>query len=222
MLLQEMTSPKIFIGTPSYDGNVSIHFAQALGQAMAMTPNITFRFSEHALVHHARDLLVDEFIKSNCTHLVFIDADTVFSPHHIQKLIGRNRDIVAGFCPQKTANRLESLGLLDLALEPNKPVPDDGLIEMSALGMGLTCISKEVATTLYGLERRRNVWGTPSLFRYESPDGTPVGEDIYFTKRARELGFKLWLDISVETQHIGQVHFSHRHRLLPGSSLNDR
>jgi hypothetical protein len=45
-----------------------------------------FLFNE-SLVQRSRNYIADEFLRSNCTHLMFIDADIGFNPNHVLSLL---------------------------------------------------------------------------------------------------------------------------------------
>ena len=52
-------------------------------------------------VDRARNVCVDEFLKSGYSHLFFIDADIQFDPREALELADMDRDIVCGFYPKK-------------------------------------------------------------------------------------------------------------------------
>ena len=66
-----------------------------------------FLFNE-SLVQRARNYIVDEFLRSDCTHLLFIDADIAFNPKDALALLGVHLQdpdkyqIVTGPYPKKT------------------------------------------------------------------------------------------------------------------------
>ena len=66
-----------------------------------------FLFNE-SLVQRARNYIVDEFLRSECSHLMFIDSDIGFNPKDVLALVGlqisdpEKYDIVTGPYPKKT------------------------------------------------------------------------------------------------------------------------
>ena len=66
-----------------------------------------FLFNE-SLVQRARNYIVDEFLRSDCTHLLFIDSDIGFDPRDALALLAlqisdpEKYDIVCGPYPKKT------------------------------------------------------------------------------------------------------------------------
>lgn len=47
----------------------------------------------------------------------------------------------------------------------------------------------------------------------EAYGGYPVGEDVFFCNRARELGYKIYIDCSLPVSHIGDCAYDIRHHL---------
>ena len=78
-----LTGRKLFIGIPAYDGKLNIKTAFALAQlmpkAMSLGVSVTLSdLSNCSIITMARNALVHEFLKTECTELLFIDADVRF------------------------------------------------------------------------------------------------------------------------------------------------
>ena len=96
----------VFIATPMYGGMCYGSYAQSLARLVAvfMTNGVTSRYgstSSEALVTRARDMLADDFIQSDCTHLMFIDADIGFDATDILSMLAADKDIICGLYPRK-------------------------------------------------------------------------------------------------------------------------
>ena len=110
--IEELRKHKIFIGTPMYGGNCSGSYAKSCTDlAMMCAANgIDVRFYylfNESLIQRARNYVVDEFLRSDCTHLVFIDSDIAFDPRDVLGLIAiqvadPKYNIVTGPYPKKT------------------------------------------------------------------------------------------------------------------------
>jgi hypothetical protein len=57
-----------------------------------------------SLVQRARNALTLQFLKSEATHLMFIDADIHFNPHDIVKMVEADKEIICGIYPKKEIN----------------------------------------------------------------------------------------------------------------------
>ena len=60
-----------------------------------------------SLITRARNRLAHDFLKSDCTHLMFIDADISWQPYDIVQMLRANVDIICGIYPKKEINWLE-------------------------------------------------------------------------------------------------------------------
>lgn len=79
-----------------------------------------------------------------------------------------------------------------------------GLQEIGSVGMGVMLIKKRVFAKL------SEPWfETP--WRHDKRGY--IGEDVYFCNKARDAGFKIWIDhdVSKEIGHIGTFEFKHDH-----------
>lgn len=99
----------IFIALPAFGGQI---FANCANSIIHLTH--TLREQGHqwyvgwvlgeSLVPRARNTLVHKFMKTDCTHLLFIDCDVVFKPEHVLGLIAADKELVGGAYPKKALN----------------------------------------------------------------------------------------------------------------------
>lgn len=57
-----------------------------------------------SLIQRARNLLAHKFMQSDCTHLMFIDADIRFDAHDIVKMVQADKEVICGIYPKKEIN----------------------------------------------------------------------------------------------------------------------
>ncbi len=106
---EELRKNKLFIATPMYGGQcLGLYSKASLDlQSICMQYGIECRFSfifNESLITRARNYLVDEFLRSGCTHLLFIDADIQYDPQDVLALLALDRDIIGGPYPKKSIN----------------------------------------------------------------------------------------------------------------------
>ena len=109
--IEELRKNKIFIATPMYGGICGGQYCKSTADlsAMAAQYGMDVRFFylfNESLITRARNYLVDEFLRSDCTHLMFIDSDIGFDPNDVIALSviakeNTDKDIVCGPYPKK-------------------------------------------------------------------------------------------------------------------------
>jgi len=109
--IEELRKRKIFIATPMYGGVCGGQYCKSTADlsSMAAQYGMDVRFFylfNESLITRARNYLVDEFLRSDCTHLMFIDSDIGFDPNDVIALSviaaeGTDKEIVCGPYPKK-------------------------------------------------------------------------------------------------------------------------
>ena len=107
----ELRKRKIFVATPMYGGMCGGQYTRAVIELQKVCSQYEveteffFLFNE-SLITRARNYCVDEFMRSDYTHLMFIDSDIGFNPHDVLALSAlsdpeSDKDIVCGPYPKK-------------------------------------------------------------------------------------------------------------------------
>lgn len=96
----------LMIATPSHDGQVFFGYALGLSEISSFLTqqNVYFEIARvvgSSLIPHARNSLVDMFLKSRCQKLLFIDADQGFDKNAILHLFQSNKRLIGGITPHK-------------------------------------------------------------------------------------------------------------------------
>ena len=109
--LESLRAKKLFIATPMYGGQCAGMYTRStndLSMAAArygIGIQYYFLFNE-SLITRARNYCVDEFLRSDCTHMMFIDSDIGFNHQDVFTLMHfcseeSGMDIVTGPYPKK-------------------------------------------------------------------------------------------------------------------------
>lgn len=105
--VDELRKVKLFVATPMYGGMCHGMYAksaldlQACCAQYGIEVKFSFIFNE-SLITRARNYLVDEFLRSGMTHLLFIDADIHYDPRDVIALIALKKDVIGGPYPKKS------------------------------------------------------------------------------------------------------------------------
>lgn len=103
----DLQKHKIFCATPMYGGMCFGSYAKSVldlsrvCQSYNIQAQFSFLFNE-SLITRARNYLVDEFLRTDSTHLMFIDSDIDFNPMDVIALLAMDKPIIGGPYPKKT------------------------------------------------------------------------------------------------------------------------
>ena len=107
--LEKLRKNKLFIATPMYGGMAhGLYIKSCLDLQTTMNKygietKFSFLFNE-SLITRARNYLVDEFLRSDHTHLLFIDSDIHYNPQDVLALMALDKDVIGGPYPKKSMN----------------------------------------------------------------------------------------------------------------------
>jgi len=105
----ENKPPSLFIATPMFGGQANymymiglINLLTKLGQN-----GISSMFeiaANESLITKARNILVEGFLKSNATHMLFLDGDLGFDADDVVRMIQADKDLIGGQYAKKKIN----------------------------------------------------------------------------------------------------------------------
>lgn len=207
----EAASQHAFIAIPAYEGPSSILMHSLWAAQIALNAaNIraTLEIAEgNCHVDDARNSLVRDFLESDCTDLVFIDADLGFDSVDLVKLLSHDRDVVAGVYPKKQVEDEFTV----------RPIPgelwtdEDGLIEVLGVSTGFLRIKRHVLEQLEADAPK--FWGSkedprerrpiPIIFERTYAANSRFSGDYTFCEKWRKLGGSIWADPFMAFEHQG-------------------
>jgi len=134
-----------------------------------------------------RNYIASQVVKSGCSHLLFIDDDMIFLEDTLERLLVHDKDIIGGVYKTKYEIQEDVIEYLD----DKRP---SELFKVGAIGTGCLLIKTEV------FKKVPQIW-----FNYEwFPNGmVKMSHDWLFCHKAREYGFDVWADPTLEIKHIG-------------------
>lgn len=99
--------PKLYLATPAYGGMVTAAYhCSIIALIRSLDASATMHVHDitgnESLVTRARNGLVARFLETDCTHLIFIDADIGFRPEDVARLVWADLDVCGGAYPMKT------------------------------------------------------------------------------------------------------------------------
>ena len=163
----------------------------------------TFQYFYGYNIDQVRNLIAHWVVNTPFDYLFSVDSDIAFPPDTLAKLLAHDRDAVSGLYIQRKPGQhilevYEDNGQggavnIDYARLKNR-----GLVEITGAGFGCILVKRQVFETI----------GYPQ-FKYHSAidHADTISEDVFFCRRARECGFKIWADTSIKCRHIGLGEF---------------
>jgi hypothetical protein len=124
--IEELRKKKIFVATPMYGGMCSGMYTKStadlatIATQYGMDVRFFYLFNE-SLITRARNYLVDEFLRSPYTHLMFIDSDIHFNPNDVLTLAALDKEIIGAPYAKKVIAWEKVRNAVDAGLADDDP-----------------------------------------------------------------------------------------------------
>ena len=232
---------RLFIAIPCYQGNIHVKTMESvLGLILlCKSKDVPFEFFSQpvdSLISRSRNVCACKFLKSSCTHMLFIDADIIFDPYDVFKLINADKPIIAGVYPKKTLqisdvkeHAYSSETLKELiekcahyaVNELSDTDKSTAIREVKFVPTGFLMIQRIAFDTLMDhypeeLQYQNDISAYKScelngvMYNF-FPTGIKnhrlLSEDYGFCALWTDVGNKLYIDSSIKLTHIGQFYF---------------
>lgn len=183
---------KIMIGIPTASANLHRKFVQSLMQ-LKYPPgaDVDINIVEGYQLPFARNRIVQQAIEKNCDYLFFIDADMVFPPDTLLRLLSHNVPMVNALAFRRIKPHYPCIFKWNEKEGSYETVAYyGGLQEVDATGMPAILIKTEV------FKKMKQPW-------YYYRDNL-FSSDLTFCENARKLGYKILIDTDLKIGHIGE------------------
>lgn len=235
--IQKKTKETIFLATPCYGGMVTTEFmTSVIGCSAGKVPITLMTLGDDALIPRARNtLLANFYYRSNCSHILFVDADIGFDHNAPERLLKSGKDVIAGTYPIRDrfwdnitknnilageAQRTASLRYVGETKEIHDSWEKGPLVQVPFVGTGFMMISRKAVEAMIKAYpeteyKKINCAEDQSGMRnyalfdgsIDPDDGTYLSEDFTFCRRWRQIGGEVWLDMSIDLSHTGRAKF---------------
>jgi len=216
----------IHFATPCYGGQIMETCFQGYIQWTIMAlqngpiPFTIDTLSNESNINRGRNSLAAKFLAGDSTHIMFIYADIQWRPEHVIKLMKADKEMVGGIYPAKTIPVKHVVNMIDNGETDH----DNDLIEVGTMGTGFLLIKRSVFEAMIdnGATKYNDDIGLGEQFedyQYDffnctiDSNGRYLTEDWSFCRKWRELGGKIWADLSIDLGHVGY------HRFMPDVDL---
>lgn len=168
--------------------------------------------SRASILPQARQQIVEEAIKRECTHVLFVDTDQTFPAWTLHALLSRNLPVVGANIVTKAMPATPTARKYDPMQQGGSVVytnaDSEGVEEVWRLGTGVLLVDLKV------FEDLPKPW-----FNMEYREGQYVGEDWYLMERLQAKGVSPYVDHDV-SKHVGHIgNFEYTHGLVWAEAL---
>lgn len=212
---------RIFLAVPTYSGQVGAGFlaslfeSQILLHAAGIGVDLCIE-AGNCHVDDARNALVRQFLQTDCSDLVFLDADISWQAEDLLKLVRYDRDVVAGVYPKKQDEEDFPVLTLPGAIQAD-PESNYELVEVEGAPTGFLRLSRasleamsSKAKTFMGQGAKPGDKPYCLLFERIIQEGRRMSGDYAFCWKWRQAGGKIWVAPEMAFGHEGQAHWSGR------------
>ena len=234
-----MTS--LFIATPCYGGQVNVFFMESIINLVMECQKHRiicsfFKIPFESLIPRARNVCASAFIKSTCTHMIFIDSDIEFNALDVIQMINTDVDLIGGSYPTKGLNSKlfeqnknssssykdiisKSVNYTSKQFKSKVTEKNKKKLECSYIATGFMLIKRNVFTRLIEIngETIKYINDIPAykqytvndelydFFQTKIIDKKYVSEDYGFCKLWDSIGGKIYTDLTIKLNHIGNM-----------------
>ena len=157
---------------------------------------VDFQYFYGYSVEQVRNLIADWTIKGY-DYLFAVDHDISFPSDTLERLISHSKPIVSGIYRQRLEPQILEIydhNLRNISYEYLEKQTDN-LIEIGGCGFGCVLVKKEVL---------KDVGYPQFVYKSAIDHKNTFSEDLYFCTKARELGWKIYVDTKIICNHHGQ------------------
>ena len=155
-----------------------------------------FEFFWCYLIDAGRNTIAGHAIENGYDYLFAVDADMAFPPDTLQKLLSHDEDFVTGVYRMRRPDQVIELYDTKYQQIDRQMLDVYTTIELGGCGFGCALVKTKVLKDV----------GYPQ-FEYHQAyhHGDTFSEDNDFCQKARNLGYKIWVDTTVRCSHKGTI-----------------
>lgn len=208
---------RVLIATQVLSGEVSAPFLVALVSSLPKLEeagwSVDFAIEAgNCHVDDSRNAIVRTFLGSDCTDLVFIDADVGWTTAGLLRLLSHDVDLVAGVYPKKQ----DEPGFPVRTLPGEIQADENGLVEVEGAPTGFMRIRRPLLERMVDAHKERQFYGSDGgapytlLFERTMEDKHRWSGDYAFCRKWRAMGGKLFVDPEMDFIHEGRFEWKGR------------
>lgn len=213
--------PRLFIATPTYTGKLDTGYVHALMYSMRRFAELGVSVDHYVMgfnchVDDGRNAILRDFMLTDCTDLIFIDADVSWEPEALVKLALYDRDVVAGVYPKRSAD--DDSFPVKVAPGTTLQADSDGLVSVDGAPTGFMKIKRHVIEKFFEANKHRRFFGMGAgankdmphtiVFERTYTEGHRWSGDYNFCREWQKMGGKIFVDPEMRLSHTGEMEFT--------------
>lgn len=163
---------------------------------------VDFQYFHGYVIDQIRNLIAHWATKYD--YLFSVDSDIVVPSDALTKMLAADKDVISGLYIQRIPNTHtvevymdnDQGGFVHIPYQQLKPI--NGVVEIAACGMGCALIKSTVF---------KSIDYPHFVYRSALNHDHTFSEDVFFCQRARQHGFRIWADTTIQCDHIGQTRY---------------
>ena len=197
---------RVMIGTPTFEKSVSVDYHSSMLASVVELGKHGIGWCSQIeaglqFIDVARNRIVAAFLASDCTDLLFIDADQGWDAKVLPRILAYEEDVVCALPPKKCDPPSFHSNALTGIISPS------GLFQSLEVGTGFMRIKRQAFEKLDAhypeLKGSDSANQETPYFQSGIKDGGFLGEDIFFCRKWTAMGEYLWVDADVTFTHRG-------------------
>lgn len=207
-----MDKPRVLIGTPAYNSMVHSDYLHTVVKLSHLLPTTLITIGNESLITRGRNTIISLYYKyiDNFDYLLFLDADIGMDPRNIVKLLSYNKDVIGVKVRLKHPTK-ERYNI-------GEPIEyEDTLAVVERVGTAVLALSSKAVKSLIEVaEKNGDVYkhvdewhdvqyDSYDVFKVGVKDGIYLSEDYFICETLKELGYKIYVDLSINVVHNGVI-----------------
>jgi hypothetical protein len=198
---------RVAVLTPSYDGKVSVEYANSLFKSSLLLQSEGYSMdhiycNNESIVQSARNKLIKVAHDNNYDSVVWIDSDIIWNPEDLLKLFSSDKDVIGATYRRKSLNE-------SYVLKTSEELGAEDICRVSGLGFGFIKMSRNIIKNLWNMSESYIDDGIvcKNIFEIIVGGGQMYSEDISVCKKINDLGINVYLDKTINLVHQGSFNY---------------
>ncbi len=212
-------APHVMIGTPAYGGMVHTDFLKSILTYQQAGISFTLTtIGNESLITRARNTVLSLFwLNTDCTHLLFLDADVSLPVDALQHMLAQQRDVIGAPVALKgrdaQGQRIFNFGRCVGEAGEQMLVEHIGTAALLLSRKAVAALVKKAIDNggVYTASKKTMRGNIPDdtlmydVFQVGVVDGIYLSEDYWVCRQLREMGFDIHVQPDIVTQHHGVI-----------------